>query len=128
MNRLSKEQRIAKHKDFLQANWPLVAAFSWENYLAKGRGAVLVPEEDFVHSATPQLAALRFGYAAKGSDLLRDVGVHFEAKEWGWLDSYDPDQRVIVIVVRKGGGTSGYLIGGTTRPSEAYAKETAKGN
>jgi hypothetical protein len=29
---LTKEQRIAKHKDFLKANWQALAAFSWEHY------------------------------------------------------------------------------------------------
>jgi len=29
---LTKEQRIAKHKDFLKANWIILAAFSWEHF------------------------------------------------------------------------------------------------
>jgi hypothetical protein len=41
---LTKEQRIARHKDFLASNWQILAAFSWENYLAKGPGAVFVPK------------------------------------------------------------------------------------
>ncbi len=89
---------------------------------------VVVPEEDFVSAATPQLKGLRFAYATKGSDLFGEVSKHFEAKEWGWLDSYDPDECVIAIILRDGGGTSGYLIGGKTRPAAAYAKQMAKQN
>ena len=34
---LTKEQRITRHKDFLAANAETIAAFAWENYLAKGK-------------------------------------------------------------------------------------------
>jgi hypothetical protein len=74
------------------------------------------------------LKGLRFAYAAKDSDLLGKISTHFEQKEWAWLDSYDPDEKAIVIILREGGGTSGYLIGGRTRPSEAWARQKAKTN
>ena len=119
---LTKADRIAKHKSFLSSNWEVLAAFAWDRYQRDGRGMVVVPEEDFVHAQIPKLAPLRINYAAKDSDLLREVSAFFEEKEWSWLDSYDPDQKVIVVVLREGGGTSGYLIGGTSKPSEAYAK------
>lgn len=78
---LTKEQRISRHKSFLNANGQAIAAFSWEHYLEEGRGMVVVPEEDFVHSNIPELRGLRFAYAAKDSDLLDGVSEHFEAKE-----------------------------------------------
>ena len=124
---LTKEQRIARHKSFLGANWEVIASFSWEHFLSEGRGMVVVPEEDFVHLPTPQLKGLRFAYAAKDGGLLKKISTHFEEREWGWLESYDPDAKAIVIILREG-GTSGYLIGGRTRPSEAYAKQKAKSN
>lgn len=125
---LTQEQRIFRHKSFLQANWELIASFSWEHFLAEGRGMVVIPEEDFVHLDTPELKPLRFAYAAKDSELMRKVSGHFEAKEWGWLTSYDPDQRVIVIIVREGAGTSGYLMGSKPKPSDAYTRQQAKVN
>lgn len=124
---LSQEQRIARHKSFLAANWELIAAYSWEHYQSEGRGMVVVPEEDFVHLPTPTLKGLRFAYAAKDGDLLSKISTHFEDKEWSWLDSYDPDAKAIVIIVRDH-GTSGYLIGGRTRPSAAWARQKAKDN
>jgi hypothetical protein len=57
------------------------------------------------------LAPIRFAYATKDSDVLNDISTHFEQREWGWLDSYEPEKQSIVIIVREGGGTSGYLIG-----------------
>ena len=125
---LTPEQRIARHKSFLNANWELLAAFSWEHYGKEGRGIVVVPEEDFVHSPAPELKGLRFAYAAKDSGLMKEISAAFQAKEWGWLDTYAPDKDVIVIILREGDGTSGYLVGGRTKPSEAYTRQKAKQN
>ncbi len=105
----------------------LIAAFAWEHYQKEGRGMVVVPEEDFVHAVSPQLTGLRFNYAIKGSEFLGKISTAFENKEWGWLDSYDPDARVILIIL-SGQGTSGYLIGGKMSPSEAYARQKVKEN
>ena len=124
MNGLSKEQRIAKHKEFLQSNWHLVAAFSWENYLAQGRGAVLVPEEDFLHVGHPKLKGVRFRYLPLTERDKTPFEEVLAEKELAWLESYDPDDKVIVCVLREGEGVSSYLIGGRTRPSEAHARQT----
>lgn len=126
MKELTKEQRIARHKDFLQANWPLIAAFSWENYLVKGRGAVLVPEADFVDAELPQLKALRFHYlplAERHSPPFEEV---LAGKEAAWLEAYDPDEKAVVCILREAEGVSSYFIGGRMKPSEAYAREKAR--
>jgi hypothetical protein len=124
---LPPEQRIARHKNFLGANWELIAAFSWEHYQNEGRGMVVVPEKDFIHADHPQLKGLRFSYAAKGSEFLGKISAAFEAKEWGWLETYDPDAKVILVILRDQ-GTSGYLIGGKTKPSAAWARQQAGKN
>ena len=120
---LSPDQRIAKHKSFLNANWELIASFSWEHFQKEGRGMVVVPEEDFLEFVTPQLKGLRFSYASQGTELLLRISTHFGAKEWGWLDTYDPDECAIVIIIREGDGSSGYLIGGEMKPSEAWTRQ-----
>ena len=66
--------------------------------------------------------------ATDGTDIVANTPRERLNKERGWLDSYDPYERVIVIILREGGGASGYLIGGRTRPSEAYARQKAKEN
>ena len=125
---LTKEQRIARHKDFLKANWITLAAFSWEHFQKQGPGAVLVPEEDFVHSATPELKGLRFHYLPlTGNNKGPFKGILAE-KELAWLKTYDPDKMVVLCVLRDGDGVSSYLFGGTTKPSVAYAREKAKEN
>ena len=112
---LSKKERIARHKRFLAANWQLLAAFAWEHYQSDGRGAVVVDERDFVRAATPQYTAIRLRYVADHSPLLKDIGGWPGDKERDWVRSYDPDVRVVVMVIREGGGTSGYLIGAAAR-------------
>ena len=49
-------------------------------------------------------------------------------KEAGWVQTYDPDASVVLLIIRENGGVSGYLIGTNPRPSEAFAQQMAKGN
>jgi len=125
---LTREQRITKHKDFLKANWQLLAAFSWEHYQSEGRGFVMAMEEDFVHAKTPQFAAIRLRYIAESSQRFPEAAKMLGDKELNWLKIYDPDAKVPLLILRDNGGTSGYLIGGNPKPSEAHAKEKAKQN
>lgn len=125
---LTKEQRIARHKDFLNANGEAIAAFAWENHLAKGRGAVLVPEEDFVHAEGAQLKGIRFKYlAVADKDKAPFKGVLSE-KELRWMEEQEPDGKVVLCVLREGGGVSSYLFGGRVKPSEAWARKQAGRN
>jgi len=124
--KLSKEERITRHKRFLQANWRGLAAFAWEHYQQQGRGAVVADENDFVHADTPQYAAIRLRYVAEDTPLLKEIGGWPGDKESNWVKTYDPDARVVVLIVRDNGGTSGYLIGASPRPSEAFAMKQAE--
>lgn len=125
---LTQEQRIARHKQFLSANWQLLAAFSWEHYQSEGRGFVAAMEEDFVHAATPQYAPIRLRFIAEKSAKFPEVMKMLGEKELGWIKTYDPDERVPVLIIRDNGGTSGYLIGGNPKPSVAYERQKAKSN
>ena len=104
---LTKEERIVRHKRFLQANWQLLAAFAWEHYQDKGCGAVVVDERDFVNADTPQFTAIKLRYVANGSPMLKEIGGWPGDKEATWVKNYDPEGRVVVLVVRDNGGTSG---------------------
>ena len=124
----SAQERIARHKDFLRANAEIIGAFAWENCLKEGRGAVLVPEEDFIHAPTPQLKRLRFHYLPLAKHDQEPFKSVLSEKELGWLAGYDPDEKVVVCILREPSGVSSYFIGGRSRPSEAYARQKAKSN
>lgn len=125
---LTKEERIARHKRFLNSNEHSISAYSWENYLTKGRGMVIVMEQDFVLADCPNLLEVRFGYATKDSSLMGNISTHFQGLEWEWLENYDPDAKMIIIIVRPEFGTSGYLLDCDLKPSLAYSQQMAKFN
>jgi len=125
---LSEEERIIRHKRFLAANWKLLAAFAWEHFQKQGRGAVVADELDFVHSEVPQFTTLQLRYVAENTALLKEVGGWPGDKEAGWVATYDPAIRVVVLIVRDNGGTSGYLAGTSPCAPEAFAQQQAEGN
>ena len=108
---MSEEERIVRHKRFLVANWPMLAAFSWEYYLKQGRGAVVVDERDFIYAGVPQYTKIHLRYVAENTPLLTEIGGWPGDREAGWVKTYDPDARVVLLIVRESGGTSGYLAG-----------------
>lgn len=128
MTELTDGERIDRHKRFLGANWELLAAFAWEHCQREGRGAVFVREEDFVYAPEPRLTGIRLNYVAEGSNALQQAGGWPGEKESNWVKTYDPDARVVVMVLRVDGGLSGYLIGGPKRPSLAYATRKSQEN
>jgi hypothetical protein len=125
---LTPEQRIAKHKDFLNANWTGIAAFAWEHYLVKGKGMVLVEEEDFVFAKTPQYAPLRFRYLPVNDPAIKEFPDWEGSKEQSWIKSYDPAERVIVVVSRFDSNISSYYLGARPSPPDAYALMQAGNN
>ena len=121
VSNLTPEIRMARHRVFLDANWRQIAAFAYGEYLAKGRGIVAIMEEDFVHANEPTLAPIRFKYfsAAEAPRLMSD---YEGSKEQGWVGGYNPDEKVVVTVVRfDSTGVSSYLIGARPSPKELHA-------
>ena len=123
VSNLTPEVRMARHRNFMNGNWRQIAAFAYREYLAKGRGIVAILEEDFVHANEPTLAPIRFKYfpAAEVPRLMSD---YEGSKEQVWVGSYDPDEKVVVTVVRFDvTGVSSYLIGAKPSPKEEYDAE-----
>lgn len=120
VSNLNPEIRMAKHRDFLKANWRAIASFAYENYLAKGRGIVAVPEEDFVHANEPQLASIRFHYFPE-TEIPAMMPDYEGSKEQKWVASYNPEEKVIATIIRfDSTGVSSYLIGGRPGPKETH--------
>lgn len=125
VSNLNPEIRMAKHRDFLKANWRAIARFSYENYLAKGKGIVAVPEEDFVHANEPSLAPIHFKYFPEG-EILKVMPDYEGSKEQKWVAEYDPDEKVIATIIRfDSTGVSSYLIGGRPAPPECHRASKA---
>ena len=126
--KLSKEQRISGHKTFCGANWRMIAAFAWGQFLVKGKGAVVIPEDDILSQGAPELAPIRFNYVT--GDFSKQEGMQgfLGEKEEAWLRDYNPDEKVIVMVIRTGGGISSYFIGGSPNSSKAYAEHQSASN
>ena len=120
VSNLNPDIRMSKHRDFLKANWLQIARLSYENYLAKGKGIVAVPEEDFVHANEPQLAPIHFRYFPK-AEIPAIMPDYEGSKEQKWVASYDPKERVIATIIRfDSTGVSSYLFGAKPSPREIY--------
>lgn len=127
VSNLNPEIRMAKHRDFLKANWTAIASYSYQEYLAKGRGIVAVPEEDFVHANEPSLAPIRFHYFPE-SEALSLMSDYEGSKEQKWMATYDPTERVIATIIRfDSTGVSSYLFGAKPTPKEIYEAGKAEG-
>ena len=126
--KISEEERRLRHKRFLLANLGMLSAFAWEYYQKEGRGAVVADERDFIHAPEPQYARISLRYIAEGSPRLQEVGGWPGDKEAGWVATYEPDERIVVLIVREDKGLSSYLVISPIRPSEAFARQQARGN
>ena len=119
VSNLNPEIRMARHRDFLNANWRKIAAFAYGKFLAKGRGIVAIPEEDFVHANEPQLALIHFRYFPE-AEIQLVMPDYEDSKEQGWMSTYDPEERVIATIIRFDTGVSSYLFGARPTPPECY--------
>lgn len=128
MTNLSPDQRISRHKDFLNANWRRIGSFAYSDYLEKGKGIVAVIEADFVHAEMPAYAPIHFRYCTEED--VRDIMPDYDgSKEQGWMESYDPEAKVIITVIRYDEiGVSSYLIGASPSPCICHIESKIEGN
>lgn len=124
---LNPQMRIARHKDFLCANWRGIGAFAYGEYLSKGRGIVCVPESDFIDAERPAYAPIHFRYFTE-ADIIEVMPDYEGSKEQGWLKSYSPNEKAIVTMIRYDAGVSSYLSGGQPSPPACHAAKVAEGN
>ena len=124
---MTPAQRVSKHKDFLNANWKAIASFAYGEFLSKGKGMVVVPESDFVFAERPELAPIHFRYVSK-ADAEALLGDWNGSKEQGWIEIYEPKEKVILVIVRFDSGVSSYLIGAKPSPHDAYKMAKALEN
>ena len=106
----SDGERRERQVDFIRANWNLLCTISYRNFLEKGKGMVLVAEEDFIHEKIAVVAKIRITYLNPKE--LSDGNIIGE-QEKGWLENYESEHTILVGFLRAGGsGFDGFRLNG----------------
>jgi len=119
---LTEQERVTRHRCLLETDWTILAGFAWRQYLTKGRGGVVVDEEDFISAGNPGWSQLRLRYVAEGGERLREIAGSLADKVTALIKGHDPEKQIVVLILSEDGGTKGYIAEGPSRPAEAYAQ------
>ena len=102
--------RRERQVDFIRANWNLLCTIAYKNFLEKGKGMVLVAEEDFIHEKQAVLAKIRITYLNPKE--LTDGNIIGE-QEKGWLENYEAEHTILVGFLRaEGSGFDSFRLNG----------------
>ena len=121
---MSNEEEIRKldsadgHETLIRAQWRDFAAFAWQQYQSRGRGAVVVDLKRAVEGGNPA-GQIPSYYVADSSEQLKARG--------GWpndeiaevIQEYDPEQDVIFLFIRVDGDVFHYNVSDEVTPSKA---------
>lgn len=120
------KKQIVRHKDFIAANMESIAAEAWKGYQVYGRGAVVIWEKEWIHQPAGILGFARTTYLSErspGAQEVRDARhgqLWPSEKEAMWVQTYDAEHEMLVLIVREDGNPSSYrLIVGNPTPPEA---------
>jgi hypothetical protein len=112
------------HLEFIRINWPVVAAFAWQQYRRQGRGCMVIdvakakdppPGESHLFGETPgAYVPYRVVRATGDEDVQRMVR------------EYDPRLEVVFVFLRQDGGVSSYRLHIRNQPTPPEAYETLK--
>jgi len=105
-----EDDRRERQIDFIRANWNLLCTISYRNFLERGKGIVVVAEEDFIFEKEAKLAKIRITYL-QPKEL--NEGKIIGDQEKGWLKSYEAEHSIIVGFLRaEGTGFDSYCLNG----------------
>ena len=110
----------AQYIDFIHANWALLCVLSYKGFLEKGKGMVVVPDEDFITKEKGILTEIRMTYMASDDPLL---GKMIGNQERGWFLNVNPDRTLLVGFIRSlDEGFSSFRVDGvgSGTPKEIY--------
>ena len=97
-----------RHISFIMANWNMLARESYRQFLANGRGLLVVQEADFIGKPRGVLTRIQMAYIAESNP---ECSLVLGEKELGWLKDYDPATTLLVGVLREDEGLSSYRLG-----------------
>jgi hypothetical protein len=106
------------HQTLIRMQWRDFAAFAWQQYSARGRGAVVVDLKRAAAEASSSSQIPTY-YVAESSEQL--------AKRGGWpseeihelIHDYDPRQDVVFLFIRVDGEVFHYNVSDELTPPEA---------
>jgi len=118
------------HHDFLTDHWMDVAAASYLGFKRHGIGAVVVTERDPARSPIHEsIGTHKLLYSPAERSWVEKQGERLPEQ---WLDtqfqSYDPNDRAIVVMVEGNGSTRVYAVEGTPAPPRSYELVQARQN
>lgn len=112
------------HAEFIRTNWPVAAAFAWQQYQKQGRGCLVIDVTKAKDPPPGESYLLGETYAAympyRGVRATGDPDVKRMVKE------YDPSKEVVFVFLRWDGGMSGYRLHIRNQPSPPEAYEQLK--
>jgi hypothetical protein len=105
---------VDKRKDFIFRRWDNLAAFGYAAYLSLGRGVIIL-----------QLDGGRVVYnTAAGLSWMKDETFRTMVQEG--IETYDPTDEIICIVMFNGMVTQGYYGSDDLSPEQAYNQARAR--
>jgi hypothetical protein len=118
MRDIPKEQRTKAHTLVIEGNWAKIAGIAWAEYRERGRGAVVIQEDDFLDVPNGLMTVFRINYI---SPLRKKVfQAIFSEKDMHTLQTYDPETQVMVMVMRGDCRLATYIAQGEPDPPIAY--------
>jgi hypothetical protein len=106
------------HQTLIRMQWRDFAAFAWQQYLARGRGAVVV---DLKRAGEEEASALQIPtyYIADSSEQLFKRGGWPSDEIEGVIRGYDPRLDVVFLFIRMDGEVFHYNVSDEVAPPDA---------
>ncbi len=96
------------HAEFIRTNWPVAAAFAWQQYQKQGRGCLVI---DVTRATDPPLGeSYLFGETFGAYMPYRGVQAIGDPDVKRMVKAYDPAKEVVFVFLRLDKGMSGYRV------------------
>ncbi len=112
------------HAEFIRTNWPVAAAFAWQQYQKQGRGCLVI---DVTKSKDPPPGeSYLFGESFAAYMPYRGVRATGDPDVKRMVKAYDPTKEVVFVFLRLDKGMSSYRLQIRNQLSPPQAFEALK--
>jgi hypothetical protein len=108
------------HLGFIRSQWSEFAAFAFEKFITKGRGAVVIDLKGAEKSGRNLRVPTR--YIADHTEQLRSLGGWPSSEIEEVVQTYNPEQDVVFVFLRLDGDVFHYNVSDDLTPPEAYLR------